>query len=34
MEDTKMWRESFAQLINGYFEDLREACFIENIKEK
>ena len=33
MKDTKMWREAFAQLINGYFEDLRDACDVEHSKE-
>ena len=34
MEDTKMWKEAFAQLINGYFEDLRDACYVKELKDK
>ena len=29
MKDEKAWRESFATLINGYLEDLENACVIE-----
>ncbi|MEK6860236.1 MAG: hypothetical protein AABX54_05480 [Nanoarchaeota archaeon] len=38
MEDSQMWREAFAQLINGYFEDLESAVYtkidLENEKKK
>lgn len=38
MEDKKMWREMFAQLINGYFEDLENTVYtqidLENERKK
>lgn len=33
MKDEKIWRKSFASFINGYFEDLEDACRIKYYKK-